>query len=148
MLERLPKLSNTLAKMYEIAFYHQPLARYVQRSVSNLFECEKVFQLVHIAPPTEQSIKSSTFIFQTFCLNFKSFFTILKELMNDFWTALRVFKSMFYVVIGFTNKANKKVAASNINIKIHKMFSEQRILGVCMTNVQRKISVDLTRTCF
>ena len=55
--------------------------------------------------------------------------------------------NMFYVVIGYTNKANKKVAASNINIKIYKMFSEQRILGVCMTNVQRKISVDLTRTC-
>ena len=70
--------------MYEITFYHQPLARYGQRSGNNLFECEKVFQIIHIVLPTEQSIKSSTFIFQIFCLNFKSTFTILKELMNDF----------------------------------------------------------------
>ena len=54
--------------------------------------------------------------------------------------------NMFYIAIGYENKANVKVAASNINIKIRQMFSEQRILGVCMTNVQRKISVDLTRT--
>ena len=56
--------------------------------------------------------------------------------------------AMFYIAIGYKNKANMKVAASNINIKIRQMFSEQRILGVCMTTVQRKISVDLTRTCF
>ena len=71
--------------MYEITFYHQPLARYIQRSEDNLFECEKVFQITHIVLPTEQSIKSPTFIFQIFCLNFKSTFTILKELMNEFW---------------------------------------------------------------
>ena len=85
MLESLAKLSNVLSKMYEITFYHQPLARYVQRSGNNLFEREKVFQIIHIVLPTEQSIKSSTLIFQTFCLNFKSTFTILKELMNGFW---------------------------------------------------------------
>ena len=85
MLESLAKLSNILAKMYEITFYHQSLVRHVQRSGNNLFECEKVFQIIHIVLPTEQSIKSSTFIFQIFCLNFKSTFTILKELMNDFW---------------------------------------------------------------
>ena len=56
--------------------------------------------------------------------------------------------NMFYIAIGYKNKANMKVAASNINIKIRQMFSEQRILGVCMTIVQRKFSVDLTRTCF
>ena len=46
MLKSLAKLSNILAKMYEITFYHQPLARYVQRSGNNLFECEKVFQIL------------------------------------------------------------------------------------------------------
>ena len=44
--------------------------------------------------------------------------------------------------------ANMKVADSNINIKIHQQFSEQRILGVRVTIAQRKISMDLTRTCF
>ena len=78
---------------------------------------------------------------------------ILKELMNDFWNDLKrthmaASANMFYIAIGCKNKANMKVAASNINIKIRQMFSEQRILGVCMTTVQRKISVDLTRTCF
>ena len=68
MLPSFAKHSNILAKMYEITFYHQPLVRHVQRSGNNLFECEKVFQTIHIVLPTEQSIKSSTFIFQTFCL--------------------------------------------------------------------------------
>ena len=31
---------------------------------------------------------------------------------------------MFYITIGYKNKANMKVAASNMNIKIHQMFSE------------------------
>ena len=56
--------------------------------------------------------------------------------------------NMFYIAIGYENKANVKVAASNINIKIRQIFFEQRILGVCMAIVWRKISVDLTRTCF
>ena len=56
--------------------------------------------------------------------------------------------NMFYIAIGYENKANVKVAASNINIKIRQIFFEQRIFGVCMTIVWRKISVDLTRTCF
>ena len=68
MLASLAKLSNILAKMYEITFYHQSLVRHVQRSGNNLFECKKVFQIIHVVLPTEQSIKSSTFIFQTFCL--------------------------------------------------------------------------------
>ena len=55
---------------------------------------------------------------------------------------------MFYIAIGYKNKANMKVAASNMNIKIHQMFSEQLILGVCLTIVQWKVSVDLIRTCF
>ena len=35
-----------------------------------------------------------------------------------------------------------KVAGSNINIKIHQFFSEQQILRVRVTTVQRKTSVD------
>ena len=56
--------------------------------------------------------------------------------------------NMFYIAIGYKNKANMKVAASNINIKIHQLLSEQWILGVHVTIIQRKISVDLIRTCF
>ena len=55
-----------LAKMYEITFHHQPLARCVQRSMNNLFEREKVSQIIYFVLPTEQSVESSTFIFQTF----------------------------------------------------------------------------------
>ena len=54
---------------------------------------------------------------------------------------------MFYIAIGYKNKANMKVAASNINIKIRQIFPEQRNFGVWMTIIQRRISVDLTRTC-
>ena len=90
MLESLPKLSNILGKMYEITFSHQPLARYVHRSGSNLSERKKVFKIIHNVLPTEQSIKSSTLIFQTFYLNFKSTFTILKGLMNDFWNDFKI----------------------------------------------------------
>ena len=56
--------------------------------------------------------------------------------------------NMFYIAIGYKNRANMKVATSNINIKMHQLFSEQRILGVHVTIAQRKISVDLARTCF
>ena len=79
------ELSKILSKMYQITFYHQPLARYVKRSRNNFFEREKVFQIIHIVLPTEHGIKSSTFIFRTCYLDFKSTFTILKELMNGFW---------------------------------------------------------------
>ena len=55
--------------------------------------------------------------------------------------------SMFYIAIDYKNKPNMKVAASNININIHRLFSKQRILGVRVTTAQRKTSGDLTRTC-
>ena len=32
--------------------------------------------------------------------------------------------NMFYIAIGYKHKANMKVAASNINIKIHQLFSK------------------------
>ena len=56
--------------------------------------------------------------------------------------------SMYYMVIKYKNKTNMKEVASNINIKIHQLFSRQRILGVRVTIVQWKTSVDLTRTFF
>ena len=49
---------------------------------------------------------------------------------------------MFYIGISYKNKANMKVASSNINIKIHQFFSEQQILGVRVIIVQRKTSVN------
>ena len=32
--------------------------------------------------------------------------------------------NMFYIAISYKHKANMKVAASNINIKIHQLFSK------------------------
>ena len=55
--------------------------------------------------------------------------------------------SMFYIAIDYENEPNMKVAASNINIKIHQLFSKQRILSARVTIAQRKTSGDLTRTC-
>ena len=55
---------------------------------------------------------------------------------------------MFYIAIDYENEPNMKVAASNVNIKIHQLFSKQRILGVRMTIAQRKTSGGLTRTGF
>ena len=45
----------------------------------------------------------------------------------------------FYSAIVYMNKTSMKVAASNVNIKIHQLFSKQQILGV-----HRKISVLIT----
>ena len=61
---------------------------------------------------------------------------------------MAVSANMFHITIGYNNKTNVKVAASNINIKIHQLFSEYRIFGVRVTSVQRKITVNLRRTCF
>ena len=54
--------------------------------------------------------------------------------------------SMFYIAIDYENEPNMKVAASNVNIKIHQLFSKQRILGVRETIAQRKTSGGLART--
>ena len=55
--------------------------------------------------------------------------------------------SMFYIAIDYENQLNMKVAARNVNIKIHQLFSKLRILGVHETIAQRKTSGGLTRTC-
>ena len=52
------------------------------------------------------------------------------------------------IAIDCKNKTYMKVAASNINIKIHQLFSKQRVLGVHMIIIQRKILGDLRRICF
>ena len=54
--------------------------------------------------------------------------------------------SMFYIATYYKNEPNMKVAASNVNIKIHQLFFKQRILGVHMTIAQRKSSGGFTRT--
>ena len=53
----------------------------------------------------------------------------------------------FSIAINYKNKTGMRVAASNININIHPLFSKQRILGVCGSILQRKLLVELTRTC-
>ena len=45
---------------------------------------------------------------------------------------------MFYFAIDYENERNMKVAASNVNIKIHNLFSKKRIFGVRVTIAQRK----------
>ena len=52
--------------------------------------------------------------------------------------------NIFYIKIDYKNKINMKLVASNINIKImdvkiYELFSKQRILGVRVNIVQRKI---------
>ena len=46
--------------------------------------------------------------------------------------------SMFYFAIDYKNEPNMKVAASNVNIKIHQLFSKQGILGTRVTISQQK----------
>ena len=55
--------------------------------------------------------------------------------MNDFWNDF-----------SRTHHNGCKVAASNVNIKIHQLFSRQRILGARVTIAQPKTSEDLART--
>ena len=51
-----------------------------------------------------------------------------------------------YFAIDYENELNMKVAASNVNIKIHQVFFKQRVFGVRVTIAQRKTSGGLTRT--
>ena len=68
--------SLLIAKMYNIKFYQKLLQGFVRQSGNNLFEHEKLFQIIGIVVATEQSIKSFTFIFQDLCLTFKTTFRI------------------------------------------------------------------------
>ena len=53
---------------------------------------------------------------------------------------IAVSANMSYVAIDYKNKTYMEVVATNINIKIHHLFTKQQIFGVRMTTVQRKIS--------
>ena len=58
--------------------------------------------------------------------------------------AMAASASMFYILAtDYENEPNMKVAASNVNIKIH---TKQQILDVRLTIAQRKTSGGLTRT--
>ena len=46
--------------------------------------------------------------------------------------------NMFYFAIDNENEPNMKVAASNVNIKIHQLFFKKRILGVRVTIAEPK----------
>ena len=48
--------------------------------------------------------------------------------------------NMFHFATYYENKPNMKVAASNVNIKIHQLLFKQRVLNVCVTIAQRKTS--------
>ena len=135
-----------MAKIYEISTFWRGS---FQRSGNNLFEHKKVFQIIGTVLRAEHSIKFFTSIFQDFCLNLKSIITIIKELMNGFWNDFtRTAHDACFYLYGYKNKTNIKVAVSNVNIKIHQLFSKQRILDVCVTIAQWKISGNLTRICF
>ena len=56
--------------------------------------------------------------------------------------AMAASANMFY----FALELNMKVAASNVNIKVHQLFFKKRIFGVRVTIAQRKTSRGLTRT--
>ena len=54
--------------------------------------------------------------------------------------------SMFSITMDYENKPNIKRAATNVNIKIHQLFSKQRVLGVRVTIAQRRTSEGWTQT--
>ena len=54
--------------------------------------------------------------------------------------------NMFYFAIYYENEPNMKVAASNVNIKMHQLFFEQWGFGVRVTIALCKTSGGLTRT--
>ena len=60
--------------------------------------------------------------------------------------AMAASASMFYIALNYENELNMKVAGSNVNIKIHQLFSKQRIVGVCGTVAQWETLGGLTQT--
>ena len=52
--------------------------------------------------------------------------------------------NVFYFAVDYENEPNMKVAASNVNIKIHQLFFKQQILGVRVIIAQRESSGSLT----
>ena len=60
--------------------------------------------------------------------------------------AMAASASRFYIALNYENELNMKVAASNVNIKIHQLFSKQRIIGVRETIAQWETLGGLTQT--
>ena len=56
--------------------------------------------------------------------------------------------NMFYFANDCENKLNMKVAASNVNTKIHQLFFKLRIFGVRVPVAQRKTSWGLDTNWF
>ena len=56
--------------------------------------------------------------------------------------------NMFYFAINYENEPNMKVAASNVNVKVHQLFFKKRILGVRVAITQRKTLVGLDTNWF
>ena len=48
--------------------------------------------------------------------------------------------NIFHFAIDYENEPNMKVAASNVNIKIHHLLFKQRVLSVRVTIAQQKNS--------
>ena len=126
--------------MYAINIYQQLLARlysskweqlvWTWKDISNNFKSSKLSQVLN----------SSHLFFKAFAwiLNqYLRYFTI--RLWMTFGATLEKYLLMaasaniFYVAIDYENKTCMEVVANNINIKIHQLFSKQRILRVCVT---------------
>ena len=72
------KMVNNWWLITDITFISSFYRGYVRRSRNNIFENEKIFQIIGIVLVPEESVKSFTIIFQGFCLNFKLTLTSFK----------------------------------------------------------------------
>ena len=137
--------------MYDISFHWQFLARVCSIKQEFVWK-RKGIPNRRCYPGNWAKYKILHIYFSRLLLNFKSTFKI-KKFMNDFWNDFRrtppmaASTSMFYFAIDYKNEPNMKVAASNVNIKVHQLFSRQRILGVRVIIVHRKTSGNFARTC-
>ena len=128
---------------------------YVQQSRNNnWFRHEKVFQIISIVLPTEQSIKAFAIIFQGFLLNFKSTFKIFKKFMNVFCNDFRrtshdecFYQYVYIIAIYHKNKRNLKVVACNINIRIHQggHCTVENLRGLDMKLVLNNVQTTLVK---
>ena len=105
--------------MYDINFYQQLLAKVCSTKWKQFVSTRKYLPNKRVILATEQSIKSISFTF-AYILN------QLLDLVEHLTMAASA--SMFYIAIDYENELNMKVAASNVNIKIHQLFSKQEFL--------------------
>ena len=125
--------------MYDINLYQQHLARVSSTKWKQFVLTRKGLPNNCVILATEQSIKPHLF--------FWAFAYILNQLLDLLeHLTMTASATMIYIAIDYENELNMKVAASNVNIKIHQLFSKQRILGVRETIAQQKTSGGLTQT--